>query len=126
VDAAALDPVARQRARHVVTEIDRTSAAVVAVGARDIVELGSIFAQSHASMRDDFAITVPDIDRLVALLAGAVGPRGGARMTGGGFGGAVVAVMETDAVSRVSSLISQTYRTPAGETPPIMIERCAG
>ncbi len=126
VAAAPLDPVVRQRARHVVTEIARTSAAVSAIAAHDIEALGSIFAQSHASMRDDFAITVPDIDRLVALLHDAIGPFGGARMTGGGFGGAVVAVLETDAVPYVTAAITRSYRTPAGVPPSIMFERCAG
>lgn len=126
VAAASLDPIVHKRARHVVTEIARTAAAIEAIAAHDIAALGKIFAQSHASMRNDFEITVPDIDRLVSRLADAIGPQGGARMTGGGFGGAVVAILKADDVPRVTSLITDAYRTPASNSPQIMIEKCIG
>lgn len=114
IEVADLDPVVRRRARHVVSEIARTRAAVDAIQARNLPQLGQLFAASHASMRDDFAITVPPIDALVGVLAGAMGGEGGARMTGGGFGGAVVAVLPACDVPGVSAAVRANYRTPDG------------
>ena len=114
VEVAELDPVVRRRARHVVSEIARTRAAVEAIRARDLRTLGQVFSASHTSMRDDFAITVPPIDALVGVLAAAIGEQGGARMTGGGFGGAVVAVLPASEVPRVSAAMQANYRTPDG------------
>lgn len=118
-----LDPVAYRRARHVVTENARTLAAADAMATGDLVALGKLMAASHASMRDDFEITLPAIDGLVAELQNVIGPRGGARMTGGGFGGAVVALVAADAVETVVAHIEARFRTPEGQKPPIMVER---
>jgi galactokinase len=117
-----LDPQANFRARHVVTENARTLAAAHALEQNDLRLLGKIMAASHASMRDDFAITVPKIDNLVAILQQAIGPQGGARMTGGGFGGAVIGIMRQEEISRVRAIVEARYRTPNGALPPIMIE----
>ena len=95
---AALDPVAFRRARHVVTENARTLAMPVALTASDWTRIGALMAESHASMRDDFEITLPEIDQLAATLSVATGGVGGARMTGGGFGGCVVALTRQDRV----------------------------
>lgn len=121
-EAGGLDPVAYARARHVVGENARTLAAAEALGNGDLARLGVLMADSHAAMRDDFAITVPAIDRLVALLQDAIGHQGGARMTGGGFGGAVVALLPSDEVARVQRAVQDDYRTPDGGAPLIMIE----
>lgn len=118
-----LDSVSYRRARHVVTENARTLAAADAMAAGDLVALGELMAASHASMRDDFEITLPAIDQLVAELQAAIGAHGGARMTGGGFGGAVVALVASDAVETLVARIEARYRTPAGRKPPIMVER---
>lgn len=120
-----LDPTAWRRARHVVTENARTLAAAKAMETGDLVLLGELMAASHASMRDDFEITTPAIDRLVAELQQVIGGRGGARMTGGGFGGAVVALIEADAVPRVIAHVQTTYHTPEGQPPAIMVERAS-
>lgn len=120
---AELDPVAYRRARHVVTENARTLAAANAMVTGDLVSLGELMAASHASMRDDFEITLPAIDDLAIELRAAIGPRGGARMTGGGFGGAVVALVEADAVDAVVAHVEGRYRTPEGNKPVIMVER---
>lgn len=93
---AALDPVAFRRARHVVTENARTLAMPAALAASDWTRIGALMAESHASMRDDFEITLPEIDQLAATLSAATGGVGGARMTGGGFGGCVVALTRQD------------------------------
>ena len=121
-DAAGLDPVAYARARHVVGENARTLAAAQALQAGDLTRLGGLMAQSHAAMRDDFEITLPPINRLVALLQDAIGSNGGARMTGGGFGGAVVALLPAAEVERVRTAVLEGYRTPTGDPPLIMIE----
>ena len=121
--AAGLDTVTMSRARHVITENQRTLDAADALARDDLTTLGALMARSHASMRDDFEITVPAIDELVALLQRAIGPVGGARMTGGGFGGACVAVMPAARVDKVRAAISAEYKTPAGESPLIMVER---
>ncbi len=119
---AGLDPVACRRARHVVTENQRTLDAAAALASGDLQSLGLLMTLSHASMRDDFEITLPAIDALVALLAEAIGPEGGARMTGGGFGGAVVAIMRRDQVEAVNRVVTNHYRTPDGLPPHVMIE----
>ena len=120
---ANLDATTMARARHVITENQRTLDAADALAAGDLSALGLLMAQSHASMRDDFEITVPAIDALVMLLQKFIGSEGGARMTGGGFGGACVAVMPAEKVSDVRVAIEANYKTPDGTLPLIMIER---
>lgn len=120
---AKLDPVTRRRARHVVTENQRTLDAAVALAKSDLRTLGRLMAESHISMRDDFEITVPAIDQLVARLQSAIGEEGGARMTGGGFGGACVAVLHTTRVDEVRAAVNAGYQTPDDRAPLIMIER---
>jgi galactokinase len=89
-DERQLGPLLCRRARHVVTENERVLQAVEALRAADLGALGVLLAQSHASMRDDFGITTPHIDALAETMSEA--GEGGARMTGGGFGGAVIAI----------------------------------
>jgi galactokinase len=112
--AADLDETAFRRARHVVTENARTLAAAQALKRGDLAALGSLMAQSHASMRDDFEITVPPIDALVSILDGVIAGRGGARMTGGGFGGCVVALVPQDLVDDARAAVAAHYRSPEG------------
>lgn len=76
-------------------------------------------------LRDDFNITLPTIDALVEYLQEAIGDDGGARMTGGGFGGAVVAVLKEAALDRVVDHVRCHYRTPDGSAPLIMIEKAS-
>ena len=104
-----LDPLIYARARHVISENNRTEAAAVALKNGDIQTLSALMAQSHQSMRDDFAITVPAIDFLVAEVAAMCGERGGVRMTGGGFGGCVVALLPADLVEPVCQHLSKVY-----------------
>ena len=120
--AGGLDPVAYARARHVVGENARTLAAAQALAAGDLARLGLLMAESHAAMRDDFEITLPAIDGLVALLQDAIGSAGGARMTGGGFGGAVVALLPAEQFERVRAAVLAGYRTPSGGPPLVMVE----
>jgi galactokinase len=123
LELSSLDPVTRRRARHVITENKRTLDATKALAAADLETLGKLMAASHASMRDDFEITVPAIDSLVSLMQSTIGETGGARMTGGGFGGACVAILPADRVDMLRDSVGSGYRTPAGGKPLIMVER---
>jgi galactokinase len=119
---AAMEPVAYRRARHVITENARTLAAADALTAGDLASLGQLMSASHASMRDDFEITTPEIDRLAAQMAQFLGNRGGARMTGGGFGGAVIAIARRSDINALRDEVARSYRTPGGQVPQMMIE----
>jgi len=124
-DAAGLDEVAWRRARHVVSENARTLAARGALADGDLAEMGRLMAASHDSMRDDFEITVPAIDQLVQILQQAIGVDGGARMTGGGFGGCVVALLPEDRVQAVSRAVARHYRAPGGGRGTVMVCRAS-
>ena len=117
-----MDSVVYRRARHVISENDRTRAAAIALAKRDLAALGELMTASHASMRDDFEITTPEIDALAAMMNHALNNFGGARMTGGGFGGAVIAIAERGAVEALAGEVAASYRTPCGDAPRIMIE----
>jgi galactokinase len=92
------DPLLRRRARHVVTENARVRAFAAALRTGDLVTAGRLMGESHASLAADFEVTTPALDALAARLAATPGVFG-ARMTGGGFGGCVVALAEPGAVS---------------------------
>jgi galactokinase len=110
-----LDPMVFRRARHVVTENARTLAAADAMRNGDIKTLSALMAASHASMRDDFEITTPAIDSLVQLIGNEIGAQGGVRMTGGGFGGCVVALMPPHLADAVMAKVADGYRSPEGK-----------
>ncbi|MGC5052534.1 galactokinase [Micromonospora sp. DT48] len=109
------DDEIRRRVRHVVTENQRVLDTVALLRGGQVRQIGPLLTASHACMRDDFAITVPEVDTAVeaALAAGALG----ARMTGGGFGGCVLALVEADQSDRVSEAVTAAYATRAF-TPP--------
>jgi len=119
--AAGLDPRVLRRARHIVTENQRTLDAAAALAAGDLPRLGRLMAASHLSMRDDFEITVPAVDDLAAIAQHALAGRGGARMTGGGFGGCVVALMPQALVGEVRFAIDTHYRAPGGERATVWV-----
>ena len=120
-DAAGLDAVVLRRARHIVTENQRTLDAAQALSTGDLVRLGQLMAASHDSMRDDFEITVPPIDHLVAILQKSIGPQGGARMTGGGFGGCVVALLPEAVVPTARAAVAAQYRAPNGDAATVYV-----
>ena len=109
-----LDAVVLRRARHVISENRRVLAAREALQRGDLARLGALMADSHASMRDDFEITVPAIDHLVSVLQSAIGDEGGARMTGGGFGGCVVALLPQHRLPQAQAALEAHYRSPDG------------
>ena len=113
-ELTALNALVAKRARHVVTENQRVLDAVEALKHNDLTRLGELMGQSHESMRDDFEITVPQIDYLVELAQLVIGKTGGARMTGGGFGGCIVALAPHDKVEEVRKIIADNYEKQTG------------
>ena len=94
-DAARLPDPLDRRVRHVISENDRVDRAVAALRAGDLPALGALLDASHASLRDDYEVSVPAVEATVARLAAA--GAAGARIVGGGFGGAVLALFPPDA-----------------------------
>ncbi|WP_192457189.1 galactokinase [Musicola keenii] len=115
--SAGLDPLAARRARHVITENARTLAAADALALGDLRHMGELMAASHASMRDDFEITVPPIDTLVEIIKSVIGAEGGVRMTGGGFGGCVVALVPAHLADVVQNTVALEYPQRTGLQP---------
>jgi galactokinase len=117
---AALPPLLARRARHIVTENDRVLRARSALFAGDLATLGHLFNASHASMRDDYEVSVAAVDRLVEL---ATSQRSvfGARLTGGGFGGAVVIAAAGGSASDVASKVQAAYAVEAGCRATILV-----
>lgn len=117
VEAAELTDPIRRRARHVVTEEARTAAAVVALRRSDFDELGRLMTESHASMARDFENSTPALDAVVAasLEAGAAG----ARMTGGGWGGAAIMLVGAARVDAVTQAIERALAGADGAPHPV-------
>ena len=109
------DETDRRRVRHVVTENQRVLDTVDLLRAGRTREIGPLMTASHASMRDDFEITVPEVDTAVETLLrhGALG----ARMTGGGFGGCVLGLVEADATESAGAAVAQEFAR-RGFAPP--------
>jgi galactokinase len=115
---AALGPVVARRARHVVSENARVLAAVAAFRAGDLTEVGRLMVASHVSLRDDFEVTVPELNLLVELAVAHPGVLG-ARMTGAGFGGCTVAIMPTGAVEGYVAAVVPAYAARTGLMPRV-------
>ena len=113
-----IDAVDYRRAYHVITENERVLDAVAALETGDHAALGSLMAASQASMRDDYAISCPEIDALVALTVDVPGVIG-SRMTGGGFGGCTISLVEPDAVGALRERVARDYAAQTGCTPRI-------
>ncbi len=118
--AAGLDDLTRRRARHVITENARTLAAAGAMRQGDAVALGRLMDASHVSMRDDFEISRAEMDTMVEL-AQQHPASYGARMTGGGFGGAAVALVRAEVVEEFVSTVGQRYQQATGLKPAIYV-----
>ncbi|EGR2796787.1 galactokinase [Vibrio navarrensis] len=118
---AQLDETVAKRARHVISENERTVEAAQALRAQDMKRLGELMAQSHASMRDDFEITVTEIDTLVEIVKAVIGEQGGVRMTGGGFGGCVVALVPPALVEPVKAAVEEKYPQATGLNASIYV-----
>jgi galactokinase len=118
------DPALRARARHVVTENDRVEESVALVHAEDWPSLGRVLTASHRSLRDDFAVSCPELDTAVdrALDVGALG----ARMTGGGFGGSSIALVEDRRVDAVRRAVDGAFAGEGWTAPEHHVVRPAG
>ena len=109
-----LDETAARRARYIIQENQRTLDAAEAMRRNDIAALSRLMAASHAGMRDEFEITHPAVDTLVELASELIGERGGVRMTGGGFGGCIVALVPHDLVDAVRQHVAANYHARTG------------
>jgi galactokinase len=124
---AKMDKVIYRRARHVIGEIERTVHAAEGVRASNWPAVGQLMYASHASLRDDYEVSCPELDAVVAI-AGNIGVKGGVygcRMTGGGFGGCCVALVKSDAVEAVSKTVAAAYKKKTGIEPTIFVSRPA-
>ena len=121
-------PLIYRRAHHVVTEIARTTEAAREMRAGHWSKLGQLMYASHDSLRDDFEVSCAELDLLVEL-ANKLGERNGvfgSRMTGGGFGGCTVSLVETRAVDSICEQIGSAYRKQTGIEPTMFVSRPAG
>ncbi|MCE7081380.1 galactokinase [Streptomyces sp. ST2-7A] len=113
------DPVVRALVRHVVTENERVGRVVELLETGRAREIGPVLSEGHASLRDDFEVSCPELDLVVgtALAAGALG----ARMTGGGFGGSAIVLVEADAVGELGERV-MAASAAAGHPQPRVFE----
>ncbi|OEF25766.1 galactokinase [Vibrio rumoiensis] len=118
-----LDPVVAKRARHIITENERTVKAAEALKNDDMACLAILMEQSHVSMRDDFEITCPEVDMVVDIVKSVIGTQGGVRMTGGGFGGCIVALVPPVLVSAVKFAVEAQYQAKSGLKETIYVCR---
>ncbi|RZI59512.1 MAG: galactokinase [Rubrivivax sp.] len=119
--AGQLDPVVRRRARHIIWDSRRCAGLADALMRGDLAAIGHLMRESHWSMRDDFEITVPPIDALAALMQDVIGDHGGARMTGGGFGGCVIALAPRALVDEIRVAVERGYRSPDGRAAEVHV-----
>jgi galactokinase len=114
------DPVARKRARHVVSEIQRTVDAVSALKANEIETFGEMMNASHVSLRDDYEVTGEQLDTMAEeawKLDGVIG----SRMTGAGFGGCTVSLVKEEAVDTFIDTVGKNYKSRTGLTPEFYV-----
>jgi galactokinase len=110
----------RKRARHIVSENARVLAAVEALRKRDMARFGVLMDESHASLRDDYEISLPQIDRMVEIARSQRGVLG-ARITGGGFGGSIVVLTLAGQAVRVATAVAQAARDELGLRPQVLV-----
>jgi galactokinase len=115
-----LSEVVFRRCRHVITEISRTTAAAQKLAERRYEQVGELMVQSHNSLRDDYEVSCEELDFLSAEASGVKGVYG-ARMTGGGFGGCIVALSQPGAVERLSAHLNKVYPAKFGRKPGIYV-----
>src|SRR5262249_19179929 len=113
------EPINR-RARHVISENARVIEAVAALRVGDARAFGALMNASHASMRDDFDVSTPEVDALVEIARHEPGVFG-ARLTGGGFGGSIVALAQADDAAAAAVRIGDAYPRPANIRPTILV-----
>ena len=114
------DPVVRKRAKHAVYENARTVGALEALSRGDIIRFGRLMNESHISLRDDYEVSCAELDVLTEL-AWALPCVIGARMTGGGFGGCMVSIVEKSGIEEFKAAVTEGYRAKTGLTPGFVI-----
>lgn len=126
-NASKMNPIVFRRARHVISEIERTEQAAVAMKVGDWATVGELMLSSHNSLRDDYEVSCKELDLLVELMMELGGSKGvvGTRMTGGGFGGCTVSVVPTSEVDDLIAGVSQRYTEKTGIEPTIFTTRPA-
>jgi galactokinase len=117
------DPV-RARARHVITENDRALRSAEVLEAGDVAAFGKLMNESHASLRDDYEVSIPEMDILVAA-GQAVPGCFGSRLTGAGFGGCTVSLVEQSAVERFKADVAAAYKSATGRETTIYVCRAS-
>ncbi len=120
IESAITDPIAHKRARHVVGEVQRTSDAVKALKAGDLTLFGKLMNASHASLRDDYEVTGPELD-CMAEEAWKIDGVIGSRMTGGGFGGCTVSLVKEAAIDNFIAQVGANYEKRIGIKPDFYI-----
>ena len=120
VEAADIPDVPRRRVRHVVTENGRVEQAAVALTHNDFSSLARLMAQSHRSLRDDYEVSCPELDAMVEAAQRAPGVRG-TRMTGGGFGGCTVSLVDESEVDAFKVHVAREYRDAVGRVPALHV-----
>jgi galactokinase len=122
VEAAkdALPEVIYRRCRHVVSENARTTAFADCLGQRMYADAGRIMVESHASLRDDYEVSTPELDFLASEALKTPGVHG-ARMTGGGFGGCIVALVQPDSVEQLISELKAAYSATFAKEPAVYV-----
>lgn len=118
--AGVLPPPLDRRVRHVVTENERVQGAVQALRAGAVARLGQLLTWSHESLRDDYEVSTPEIELLVSLAAGERGVFG-ARLTGGGFGGSIVAVAERGIGASVAQRVVEQFIARTGHGARVLL-----
>ncbi|NQZ82690.1 MAG: galactokinase [Colwellia sp.] len=116
-----LEPVLFKRARHVISENARAVATLKALKNNDMATISMAMKESHISLRDDFEVTTKEMDGLVDMIDSVLGTDGGVRMTGGGFGGCVVALVPTAMVEQVKAVVNSRYEKEFGLAPSIYL-----
>jgi galactokinase len=116
----ALPEVLQRRARHIITENARVLAAVEALRKRDMPRLGTLMDASHESLREHYEVSIPEIDRMVAIARGQRGVLG-ARITGGGFGGSIVVLALAGQAGRAAAAVAQAARDELGLRPQVLV-----
>ncbi len=114
-----LDPVSLRRAEHVVSENTRVEATIAALAADDLPEVGRLFAESHASLRDRFEVSSPELDAMVDIATSVPGVVA-ARMTGAGFGGCTVNLVRPEAIDALRAAVESEYPRRTGLAPRVL------
>ena len=114
-----------RRCRHVITENARVEKAAAALEEKDLDRVGRLMAESHASLRDDYEVSCPELDRMVEIAAAQPGVYG-ARMTGGGFGGCTVNLVRGERVDEFRAAVSRLFREATGIEPVLYVTNAAG